>query len=211
MNQDQQRAFADPALQQAASALLAGETDDALAAAGAARERIDQPDRDGETLLKFAIKRNDERAVKGLLALGASPNLPPDAAPVAAAVEMANVEVVRALLDAGAEPDGVTNGESALWRAALGDRLEVAQLLLQRGANVDLGNRDGMTPALAAVTAGNYNMALFLLQRGANPAAKTLNGTSLAEWARRSRIDPQSEEGQARERLFLELKSAGEM
>lgn len=211
MNENYGGTFADPALQQAAGALRAGETDVALTAAASARERIDDANPNGQTLLKLAIKRNDERAVKGLLALGANPNHPSDAAPVAAAVEMANAEVVRALVDAGADPNGTANGESALWRAALGDRREVAELLLQRGASIDRGNRDGMTPALAAVKADNYRMALFLLQHGANPAAKTLSGTGLAEWARRSRIDPQSEEGQARERLYVQLSSAGEM
>lgn len=209
MGDRMQVSFDDPALQKAATAISAGETDAALDQARVVRDRINAVDPSGATLLKIAIKRNDLRAVQGLLALRADPNVPREAAPIAAAAEWANAEVVRALLDVGADPNGVANGESALWRAATGDRRDVVQLLLQHGALVDKGDADGETPAMAAVQSSHFQVAIMLLQRGASPFVKSFEGKSLAFWANQSRINPQSEEGHARDHLIAMLASAG--
>ena len=208
MDASNQPTFNDPALQRAAEALLAGESERMLAEASARRDSIDAVDREGSTLLKIALKRNYEAAVKALLALKANPDLPHEAAPIGAAVELANIEIVKLLLKAGANPNGSTNGESALWRAAMGNRREVAEILLQSGAQIDHGDEDGETPVMAAVQASHFQLAIFLLERGASPSAKSGEGENLAYWARQSRINPNNEEGQARERLLSMLGAA---
>lgn len=204
-------AFPNPEMRHAAQLLLQGNADEAIQIASTQSEGINAVSPEGDTLLHLAIKENDPVSVKKLLGAGANPNIPLKRAPIAAAVELANTEVVNLLLEAGADPDGTTNGESALWRAALGGRQDVVELLLKHGAKIDYGDVDGETPALAAVLASQFSMALFLLEHGASPFAKSYEGMTIAEWAAESHINPNSEEGRAREELYEVLRKAGAM
>lgn len=203
-----EEAFPDPAMQRAAQLVLSGNALGAIEAARATTAGINTIGPKRDTLLKLAVRQNDLTTVNALIAAGADPNIPSDRAPVAAASEIADTAIVLALLRAGANPDGAVDGETALWRAALTGRRDVAELLLKHGARVDLGNADGMTPAMAAVKADHYSMALYLLEQGASPFARSKGGTSLSEWAAESKVHPDSEEGQAREQLYAVLRHA---
>ncbi len=76
-------------------------------------------------------------------------------------------------------------GDSLLSLAASKDRENVAQLLLEFGA--DINGRDegapptGSTPLFIAVLYKNQNMVRFLLDAGADPYAQGWTGTSAAD------------------------------
>ncbi len=113
----------------------------------------------GQTALMWAASRNNAAAVRTLLEAGAKVNTRTDqshgaaltrsesgntfsaAAPTAFtallfAVRTGSVDAVRALLDAGADAnDELSDGESALVVAAANAHWDVADLLLDRGAN----------------------------------------------------------------------------
>jgi ankyrin repeat protein len=85
------------------------------------------------------------------------------------------LEVVKVLVDKGAELDATDNlGHTALFYAALNEQLEVARLLLERGAGADVqGHNLNGTPLLMAAQNGDVEMVKLLLAYGADPNAET--------------------------------------
>jgi ankyrin repeat protein len=89
-------------------------------------------------------------------------------------------EVVRMLVDAGADPNLAYNkGKTPL--IANSRDLEIAQMLVAHGANVNAQASDGFTPLL---NAGTVELTRFLLEHGADPFAKTDHGQSALDWAK---------------------------
>jgi ankyrin repeat protein len=64
---------------------------------------------------------------------------------------------------------GLTGGMTALLHAAREGRIEVAEVLLDAGADIDQVGGDGSSPLVIAIFNGRYDMAMKLLQRGADP------------------------------------------
>src|SRR5438132_9978071 len=81
--------------------------------------------------------------------------------------------VVRALIEAGADPNariaGASHSETPLHWAASGDDVEVAEALIIRGANVQAmgGSIAGGTPLDNAIGYGCWRVARLLVRRGA--------------------------------------------
>lgn len=90
------------------------------------------------------------------------------------ACERGHVEVVKRLLDAGVDPDHVNNlGWTGLLEAILlsdgGPRHQaIVQLLIDGGADVNLADRDGITPLQHARQRGQTATAALLLAAGAH-------------------------------------------
>jgi uncharacterized protein len=93
-----------------------------------------------------------------------------------------------ALLDAGAlvdEADG--DGITSLSWTAIANRVDMAQLLIQRGADVNHVDKKGMTPLLyaASIDYGDSAMIELLLKSGAQAGARTKEGLTALELARK--------------------------
>jgi ankyrin repeat protein len=100
-----------------------------------------------------AAARNDRAAVDALLKLGVNPNARADEwgdNALMHAVANGNVEMSRALLDAGANPDLPARGFTPLGMAALQGEDRIVRLLLDAGADIDRKSGDGNTPIIAA-------------------------------------------------------------
>ena len=116
-----------------------------------------------------------------LLANGARINAPiasHGSSELAYAAQTSSIQVVRELLDRGAEinPNLSDEGEPALQAAAglYTANMAMVQLLLERGADV---NAPGPVTALqAAVSSGHFQLALLLLEAGADINAQGLKG-----------------------------------
>jgi ankyrin repeat protein len=114
-------------------------------------------------------------------------------APLHFAVRQGHVETVRALLDAGADVNRVTEGDqsSPLLIAIVNGRFDLAQELLDRGADPKLASENGVTPLYAALNVQWAPKALYpqprayaqqrlthidlmraLLDKGADPNAR---------------------------------------
>jgi len=98
-----------------------------------------------------------------------------------------NVELVRSLLDRGADIDSrhPDSNVTALIRAAETKNSEVLKILLDRGANLDLQDSKGRT-ALFLATAEDYKeIVALLLEKGADHSTRDgiYGGTALMEAA----------------------------
>ena len=93
----------------------------------------------GPAALLEATKLNDERLVLSLLKSGANadqPTGPSKMTPLYYAVVHKNPELVRAILDAGADPNRLTNEGRILNKAIANGNVEIVEMLLKSGAEV---------------------------------------------------------------------------
>jgi ankyrin repeat protein len=154
--------------------------------------------RDSDYGIDLTGKDKIVKIVKALLAHGANPNLRlkltrnvgtvneislQGATPLVLAAEVNNLEAVRALLDAGADPRIPTDqGTTALMLAAGGGTdiqrmrlpeerataVETAKLLLERGTDVNAVGQYGWTALHAASYQGLTDVIELLVSKGAN-------------------------------------------
>ena len=112
----------------------------------------------------------------------------PESKPLADAVEKGDTAQVTRLLDSGVSPDAADKinyetATSALMIAAANNRLDVARLLLDRGADVNRHNHSGRTALYEAVSKERSEMVRLLVHRGAdvNAVYSGLTPLGLAE------------------------------
>ncbi|WP_263375472.1 ankyrin repeat domain-containing protein [Granulicella aggregans] len=92
----------------------------------------------------------------------------PNADHLSLAVSEGNLEIVRTLLAAGADPKLRDNfGDTALHHAARFGYLEIATLLLSKEAPVSVQDREGRSAIDNAYEAGNTALAVALIEHGA--------------------------------------------
>ncbi|XP_048952673.1 ankyrin repeat domain-containing protein 36B-like isoform X10 [Canis lupus dingo] len=84
------------------------------------------------------------------------------------AVQSQDEACVDILLKHGANPDlKDIKGNTALHYAALGDNVTIAQKLLLKKVNMEIRNKDGLTPVLVALNENKEQMVKFLVGKGA--------------------------------------------
>lgn len=157
--------------------------------------------------LHGAVYNADAVCVRELLDLGANPNERDDQgytpllwAALRAAVGH-QIPVVAALLQAGADPNAVTEaGDSTvlIWAVQSGNR-DVVIGLIDAGARVNQAANE-VTPLMVAAQEGNEDMVRLLLDRGADPCAKAGRFTA-ADYA----------EYRGYERVARVLRASGEV
>jgi ankyrin repeat protein len=143
------------------------------------------------TLLMYSIRRLEEKPhelepLRALLAAGADPNRVADELPLMVAIQLsreAGTEPVAMLLAAGANPNTLDQFGSPVYFMATGITVpvEVLRLLLDRGADLDIRDRDGRSVAFDAATTANWPAVLLLLERGVNYEGRTINGETFIE------------------------------
>ncbi len=88
---------------------------------------------------------------------------------------------VRRSLKAGADANELDRilGVSPLAMAAMTGNVELALVLLEGGAKVDVRGKDGSTPLIGAAFLGHPELLELLLERGADPRARNANGDTV--------------------------------
>jgi ankyrin repeat protein len=162
----------------------------------------------GETALMTAARGGSLEAVKALLARGANPNARERREQTAlmwAAAE-GHATVVRALIEAGSAIDAtLASGFTPLFFAVREGHIDVVRVLLEAGANVNdtfkptqerpapragtpgLPVRTGPSPLLMAVENGHFELAIALVEAGADPNDQRTGYTPLhaISWVRK--------------------------
>jgi len=122
------------------------------------------------TTLTIALNQNRPDTARWLIHRGASVNIPIERGltPMGMALHREDREMVRLLLDHGADANAASHGYSPLQTAAGYDLVGIAALLLEFGANLEGRDGTGSTALMLAAINGRTHMARFLLRQGAD-------------------------------------------
>lgn len=147
----------------------------------AGRSDPNQVSGNGMTPLQWAMRSGRKTAFAELLQLGAKPRPETaeeaflDPSPVFASM----------ILDSGFDVSGKgPAGDPWIFTPLLAGNRTVLRMLVERGAPVSTPRADGTTPLIALAGLGEYEDAFWLLERGADPAARPATGITLAGRAR---------------------------
>lgn len=115
------------------------------------------------------------------------------ATPLVRAVQSGDVDIVRLILDAGADPGrrcGCAGAETALWTAALLGDADMLSVLLVAGADPNAAAFAGATPLVVAAQRGHHEITRTLLGAGADPSLADAAGRTAADWSIARRSEP---------------------
>jgi quinoprotein dehydrogenase-associated probable ABC transporter substrate-binding protein len=157
---------------------------------------------DGTTPLNAAILRDHVPTVKVLIENGADLKVPGAGGflPLAAAIAGSRYETAKALIEAGADVSGAS-GEDALTPLMIvaaqtgpaeGARfvpgstrpINIAEMLIERKADVNAQAKNGMTALMIAATHNSPPMIGLLMESGANPDVKNKQGKTASDVAK---------------------------
>ena len=144
------------------------------------------------TTLMRAVKDHDAAQVKQLIAQGVDVNELDSGgdAPLIIAAYNGYTEIVKLLLDAGADVGALDPGmkATALHAASYAGHAEAAKLLIEGGIDIDKqGPYNGYTALHDAVWQNNVDVARVLIDAGANLSIKSNSGQTPLEFARSRR------------------------
>jgi len=134
----------------------------------------------GWTPLYAAMKSRKFDVVKLLLSREADPNARTKlgSTPFLLASEICDLDIIEACVNAGADLDFAPSGpdadnlnitgQTALFMATLKDRIDVVKFLIDKGAQVNVQNRYGVSPLLLCAESGNFELVQALVQAGAD-------------------------------------------
>jgi ankyrin repeat protein len=146
----------------------------------------------GETPLMMAARTGDPETVKALLTHGAVVDAREgwrgQTALMWAATEN-NAEAIRLLVEAGADVEARSKNGSftAFLFAVRGGHVDASRALLDAGSDVNERMPDGMSALVLALYNAHFELASFLLDRGADPNAAEQGWSALHQvaWSRR--------------------------
>jgi ankyrin repeat protein len=141
------------------------------------------------TELMQAVESADVARVKSLLAAGADPSKPTrnGDAPLVMAAYLGHAEIVRLLLEAGADITAVDPGmkATALHAAAYAGRTEAAKVLIEHGIEIDKqGPKNGYTALHDAIWQNNIDTAKVIIDAGADLTLRSHAGETPLDFAR---------------------------
>lgn len=95
------------------------------------------------------------------------------------AARRGDITIMRGLLALGADAVKDSSGGTPLYAAAWAGHPDAIEVLLARGADVNLADASGMTPLMAAATQGHDEVVRMLTRRGASLTATCRCGNAL--------------------------------
>jgi ankyrin repeat protein len=135
-----------------------------------------EPHKDGVTALSVAAQGGHFGAVKLLVEAGAQVDIvdEDDITPLLAAVKVKNNNITMFLLEHGANPNDVyiddkLKPHNLLMDAVVESNVTLAVLLIEKGANLEYADDEGVTIITQAAYQGQEDVVRALLAKGADP------------------------------------------
>ena len=142
-----------------------------------------QRDAEGENVFTRAAALGDVRVVQDVLN-HANPSMDDINEAALRAVEGNRLKALEALARRGVTAGTVVDGTPLLCAAAQNGACEVMEWLLNRGAEPNARDAEGVTPLIHATLAGSERAVKLLLAYGADPQLKDTTGTGPQDVAR---------------------------
>ncbi len=106
------------------------------------------------------------------------------------ALDAGNYQGLATWLDLGGDLySRADNGETLLHKAAYRGHLHMVKDLLKRGLGINVTDTGGFTPLHEAARAGQFLVAAYLMEHGADPLAVNKNGNTAQELAREKSVE----------------------
>uniref|UniRef100_C6E148 Uncharacterized protein n=1 Tax=Geobacter sp. (strain M21) TaxID=443144 RepID=C6E148_GEOSM len=144
---------------------------------------LNEPGKEGMTMLGFAVLTADRRAILSLMHAGANANqvIPNAGSPAILAIthhyNPPRVEAVAALLEAGYDPNQLlSRGMPYLFYFVDYNHWPGFYLAIERGGNINIRRKDGESLLTYLVQNGDYRQAREIIQLGADCAARGERG-----------------------------------
>ncbi|KAI3929888.1 hypothetical protein MKW98_004042 [Papaver atlanticum] len=153
---------------------------------------VDSKDGKGYTPLFHAMSKEHLDTVRYLLEKGANVDASDgtNETPLQYAAQNGNTKLMTLLLSKGAQVDVATRLGTALQMAAAFGRQDAVKMLLNHGANPNVGSHGNMLkPLILAIFTKSWESVELLLQAGADPNAVSCGNTPLVAAARDGRAD----------------------
>ena len=156
---------------------------------------IDAVGRKDMTLLWYAIQSKNYPAVSTMIQLGSKPDeqiAQGIGSALDAAVYSKDTRLLQAMLDGGLSPDHRSPKHKQMLQRATGPggSIEHVRLLVDRGANLNMKDSVGGTALTEAISTLKPDIALYLVERGADIGTFTVNGVSVP-WSVQGTINRQ--------------------
>ena len=153
---------------------------------------------DGENALHAAVRRNNFDLTKRLVEdfkMDVNHLDGRHYSPLHVAIMKNDTHMVGYLLSNGADPNELTGddmGDDVYYETAIHsvktDNVEMVEMLINAGAQINNLDSDGMTPLMWACCKKHTNVALYLIRAGANITYRCRDGLTALHEARRNKL-----------------------
>lgn len=136
------------------------------------------------TPLILAIKRENIKAIRTLIAAGAGVNIIARSSPITVAAERDNLEIINILLENKADVNQNIAGTTALHRASAQGNVATVEALIAAGAAVNATNQlHKQTPLFDCITTASPEVVKILLKHKADVNHKDMDGNTALHYA----------------------------
>jgi len=118
-------------------------------------------------LFMQALSKGDKRTMRLLVKYQTNINVTGKKPPLVLMAEQENNDMIRFLLEVGANPNLAYSGQYLIHRAVANRHVLITRVLLNAGASPNSVDDQGNTPLLTALQFRKLDLAQYLLQKGA--------------------------------------------